>query len=82
MILDKINLIIREHFSQWKNTDNFLDWLKEIPYKNSHNFLVFNIKGFYRSLKEHFVNKALHFMATYVNVSNEYKKITKMQENL
>ena len=29
VILDKINLIIREHFSQWKNTDNFLDWLNK-----------------------------------------------------
>ena len=33
VILDKINLAIREHFSfnQWKNTQNVIDWFNEIP---------------------------------------------------
>ena len=35
VILDKINLAIREHFSfnQWKNTQNVIDWFNKIPDK-------------------------------------------------
>ena len=35
VILDKINLAIREHFSlnQWKNTQNVIYWFNEIPIK-------------------------------------------------
>ena len=39
LLLDKINLAIREHFSfnQWKNTQNFIDWFNEIPNKKFIN---------------------------------------------
>ena len=54
VILDKINLAIREHFSfnQWKNTQNVIDWFNEIPDKKVHKFVVFDIKEFYPSIKE------------------------------
>ena len=54
VILDKINLAIREHFSfnQWKNTQNIIDWFNEIPNKKVHKFVVFDIKEFYQSIKE------------------------------
>ena len=54
VILDKINLAIREHFSfnQWKNTQNVIDWFNEIPNKKFYKFVVFDIKEFYPSMKE------------------------------
>ena len=54
VILDKINLAIREHFSfnQWKNTQNVINRFNKIPNKNVHEFLVFDIKEFYPSIKE------------------------------
>ena len=49
LLLDKINLAIREHFSfnQCKNTQNVIDWFNEIPNKKVHKFVVFDIKDFY-----------------------------------
>ena len=54
VILDKISLAIREHFSfnQWKNTQNVINWFKKISNKKVHKFVVFNIKEFYPSIKE------------------------------
>ena len=48
VILDKINLAIKEHFSfnQWKNTQNGKDWFNEIPNKKVHKFVIFDIKEF------------------------------------
>ena len=38
VILDKINLAIREYFSfnQWKNTQNVIDWFNKISNKKVH----------------------------------------------
>ena len=49
LLLDKINLAIREHFSfnQWKNAQNVIDWFNEIPNKKVHKFVVFDTKEFY-----------------------------------
>ena len=57
VILDKINLEIREHFSfnQGKNTQNVIDWFNEIPNKNIHKFLVFlTSKSFTHRLKNNY----------------------------
>ena len=54
VILDKINLAIREQFSfnQWKNTQKVIDWFNEVPDKKVHKFVVFNIEEFYPSINE------------------------------
>ena len=59
VILDKINLAIREHFSfnQWKNTQNVIDWFNKIPNKKVHKFVVFDIKEFYSQLKNNYWKK-------------------------
>ena len=56
VILDKINLAVREHFSfsQWKNTQNVIDWFNKIPNKKVHKFVVFDIKEFYSQLKDNY----------------------------
>ena len=70
VILDKINLAIREHFSfnQWKNTQNVIDWFNEIPDKKVHKFVVFDIKEFYPSIKEQLLKEAIDFANSYINI--------------
>ena len=70
VILDKINLVIREHFSfnQWKNTQNVIDWFNEIPNKKIHKFVVFDIKEFYPSIKEQLLKEVLDFPNSYINI--------------
>ena len=77
VILDKINLAIREHFSfnQWKNTQNVIDWFNEIPDKKVHKFVVFDIKEFYPSIKEQLLKEALDFANSYINIPENDKKI-------
>ena len=77
VILDKINLAIREHFSfnQWQNTQNVRDWFHEIPNKKVHKFVVFDIKEFYPSIKEQLLKDALDFANRYINIPENDKKI-------
>ena len=83
VILDKINFAIREHFSfnQLKNTQNVIDWFHEIPNKKVHKFIVFDIKEFYPSIKEQLLKEALDFANTYINIPENDKRLSTMQEN-
>ena len=83
VILDKLNLAIREHFSfnQWKNTQTVIDWFNEIPNKKGRKFVVFDIKEFYPSIKEQLLKEALDFANSYVNIPENNKKISTMQES-
>ena len=82
VILDKINLAIREHFrfNQWKNTQNVIDWFNEIPDNKFHKFVVFDIKEFYPWIKEQ-LKETLDFTNSCINVPENDKKIINMQEN-
>ena len=77
VILDKINLAIREHFSfnQWKNNQNVIDWFNEIPNKKVHKFVVFDIKEFYPSIKEQLLKEALDFAKSFINIPENDKVI-------
>ena len=48
VILHKINLAIREHFSfsQWRNTQNVIDWFNKISNKKVNKFVVFEFEEF------------------------------------
>ena len=61
VILDKINKNIRENLqlNQWKNTSTVIDWFITIQDKHLHNFVIFDIKDFYPSIKEKSLIKAL-----------------------
>ena len=70
VILDKINLAIRDNFSfnQWKNTQNVIDWFNEIPNKKVHKIVVFDIKEFYPSIQEQLLKEASGFANSYINI--------------
>ena len=77
IILDKMNLAIKEHFSfnQWKNTQKVIDWFNEIPDKKVQKFVVFDIKEFYPSIKEQLLKEASDFANSYINILKNDKKI-------
>ena len=78
-ILDKINsnLIKQLEVNQWKNTQNIIEWFMKIEEKSKYKLIVFDIKGFYPSIKETLLIKAINFAEKLVNITNEDKVIIK-----
>ena len=73
IILDRINkeLLSKLNYNQWKNTDNVINWFKNITDKIHCKFIQLDIKEFYPSITEETLNKALDFAATFTNISKE-----------
>jgi len=72
-ILDKINktIIDRTGVHQWKNTRATLEWFINIPNKDQHSFIAFDIVNFYPSISHKLLNDALSFAASYTDISAE-----------
>ena len=62
-ILDKINLklISDTTVNRWKNSASAIEWFNNIPNKDQHWFLVFDIESFYTSFSEELFKEALNF---------------------
>ena len=67
--LDNINSNLQNALgiNQWKNTNNVIDWFKNIQNKTVHTFTMFDIKDFYPSIKETLLQNALTFAHTDVS---------------
>ena len=76
-ILDKINkaIIDKTNVHQWKNTRATLDWFINIPNKEQHSFIAFDIVNFYPSISHKLLNDALSFAASYTDISAEDRNI-------
>ena len=76
-ILDKINktIIDKTNVHQWKNTRATLDWFINIPNKDQHSFIAFDIVNFYPSISHKLLNDALSFAASYTDISAEDRRI-------
>ena len=59
--------------NQWENISTVIDWF--ITIQKKHSFVIFDIKDFYRSIKEKLWIKALKFAESYTDISDEDKKI-------
>ena len=59
------------NYNQWKNTDNVINWFKNITDKKHCKFIQLDIKEFYPSITEETLNKALDFAANYTKISKE-----------
>ena len=61
IILDRINneLLSKLNYNQWKNTDNVINWFKNVTNKRHFKFIQLDIKEFYPSITEETLNKAL-----------------------
>ena len=71
VILDKINKLLKQKLgvNQWKNTASVLNWFKAIRDKQSHTFVVFDVKDFYPSISESLLKEAINFAKSHVNIS-------------
>ena len=76
-MLDKINkeLITLMNINQWKDTSEVIEWFKNIPEKNKHKFIVFDIKDFYPSISKKLLTDALNFAKSKVTITEEETNI-------
>ena len=57
--------------NEWKNTGRVTDCFKIIKTKNSHKFLMFDIKDFYPSIKKDLLIEALEFVDQHVTIKSK-----------
>ena len=76
-ILDKINSAVARGagVQQWKNTRDTLDWFNEIPSKEEHSFIAFDIVNFYPSISQDLLDRALEFASAFINIPAEDREI-------
>ena len=76
-ILKRINQKVVEAtgVNQWKNTQAVLEWYKNIPNKNNHSFISFDVVDFYPSITENLLIEALNFASKYDNITDEEKAL-------
>lgn len=76
-LLDNINkaLIDQTKVKIWKNTQAVVDWFNNIPNKNQHTFISFDVCDFYPSITEELMTKALDYAAKHTNISTEDREI-------
>ena len=62
-ILEKINTKVRAsaNLNQWKNTNDVIQWFKNINDKPNHSFICFDVVEFYPSISEELLNNALEY---------------------
>ena len=85
VILDKINKSLKQKLgvNQWKNTASVLDWFKAIRNKQSHTFVVFDVKDFYPSISESLLKEALNFAKSHIDISrNDERTILHARKSL
>ena len=76
-ILDKINSAVARGggVQQWKNTRDTLDWFNEIPSKEEHSFIAFDIVNFYPSISQDLLDRALEFASAFIDIPAEDREI-------
>ena len=76
-ILQRINskIIVATNLNQWRSTDAVLTWFNNIPNKQSHSFITFDIVDFHPSISEDLLTRALTFASQYDTITDEEKNI-------
>ena len=76
-ILDNINNSIRRNTSltQWKNTNEVINWFNQISNKKNKYFIKFDIVDFYPSITKKSILEALSFANKFIKVNNEDRDI-------
>lgn len=82
-ILERINrkVVAATKINQWKNTSAVIDWYKNIPIKDKHSFICFDVVEFYPSITEDLLIKALQFASHYDKITDEEKHIIMQAKN-
>ena len=79
IVLEKINkkLLKELDFNQWRNTEDVIRWLRNIPNKSECKFIQLDIKEIYPSSKEKSLNNVITFAENYIPISKEDIRIIK-----
>ena len=79
IVLEKINkkLLKELDFNQWRNKDDVMQWLKNIPNKSECKLIQLDIKEFYPSITEKLLNNAITSAENYIPISKEDIRIIK-----
>ena len=82
-ILEKINTTVRNKsgLQQWKNTAAVVSWYKQIPRKNSHRFIQFDVVNFYPSITKNLLGDAIKWARQFVDISIEEENIIMEAKN-
>ena len=72
-ILQNINKILSEEtkVNGWKNTESVINWFESIPNKHLYTFLMFDITGFYPSIKEKLLWEGIRFAKHYISITKK-----------
>ena len=76
-ILDKVNTALKTKLKlgQLKNTQEALDWFKNLENKNRLQFIQMDIVDFYPSVSIQLFNDAIEFASSHVDISDLDKEI-------
>ena len=77
VILEKINTQIRTSYNlnQWKSTSNVIEWFSNIEDKQTHKFMMFDVKDFYPSINEKLLINAIKFAERSLTLDQKDKEI-------
>ena len=77
VILDRINTKIRQttNMNQWKNTNEAIEWYKQIEDKPTQTFISFDVCDFYPSITRELLQKVIHFANTFDTITEHDKHI-------
>ena len=72
-LIDKINLTIKNYskLNQWKNTDNVINWFKNLKLNNNYRLIKFDIVKFYPSITKKTLIKALEFAEDFLPITDK-----------
>ena len=70
------------NLNQWKSTDAVLKWFNNIPNKQSHSFITFDIVDFYPSISQDLLTQALTFASQNDTITDEEKNIIHTKKSL
>ena len=83
LILDEIISTVRRisGLSQWKSTDNVIQWFKSIEKKKSKKFIQLDVMNFYPSITEELLKSAIEWARQFVKISAEEEEIIIQSKN-
>ena len=61
--------------NQWHNTNDVIDWFKNIDDKSSSTFIQFDIEEFYPSISKNLLEQSLSHVSKYTTISENDRKI-------
>ena len=74
-ITAEINNSVRQKtkYKQWQNTDQVIDWFKQIENKKKQLFIQFDVVNFYPSISNELMISAINWAKNYTNISESDK---------